>query len=147
MIHPPLNYTTSRCLSQQIWACGPTPRWCRNTVEHSGNSPRSAKSDSSSSLTGKNIPVPDSISVVLRPSEKMGLSRIVEVVVPISPNQLNSSLLISESSPRFVNFSLDSGSGSGSGFNSGSGLGVVVLDLELWWCFEGGGQGWLCSQA
>lgn len=60
-------------------------------MEHSGNSPRSANKDSSSSLIGKNMErLSQSVGLL---SAKKGLSKMVEVVVSISPNHVNSSAL------------------------------------------------------
>jgi hypothetical protein len=125
----------------------------RKTTEHSGNSPRSAYSDSSSSPIGKNMATSASPAVL---SAKMGLSRTVDDVVSMSLNHLNSSFveIINEDSslPRFAKVS--SGTGSGSGLTlriSGlvSGLTVewwLLLWLLLLWWFLETGQGWLCSQ-
>lgn len=92
----PLNFITrvmTNGTCQQIWTSGPTPRWCLNTAEHSGNSPRSANNDSSSSPIGKNIAAATSASAVLLSSSKIGVSSmVVEEVVSISPNQLLNSL-------------------------------------------------------
>lgn len=105
----------------------------RNTTEHSGSSPRSANSDSSSSLIGKNIDATSASSPV-----SSVLSRTADdvVAVPsISPNQPNSSaVVIIDSSPRSANFSSSSCSArfaTGSGSGSGAVTGLMVADL--WW--------------
>lgn len=75
-----------------------------------------------------------------------------------SENQVKSSLVISDSSPRSVNFSSGSGSawlekiaGLGEGGVAGAEVGVGVAAavvgglVVLWWFLEAG-HGWLCSQ-
>ena len=88
---------------QKISTLGPMPR---KTTEHSGNSPRSAYSDSSSSLIGKNIATSESPALL---SAKIGLSSIVDDVVSMSLNHLNSSLVVinddASSLPRSANLS------------------------------------------
>jgi len=115
---------------------------CRNMTEHSGSSPRSAKSSSSSSLIGSNA---DSTSAWY-PAAIIGLSRTVGVVVSISPSHpISSAVVIMDSSPpSSANLSSSSGSVSGSTGSSvtGSGSGFfvgLVLFLEA-------GQGWLWSE-
>lgn len=131
---------------QQISSSGPTPRWCRNTTEHSGNSPRSANNDSSSSLIGNTISTSD-VEFTPPHSENIGLSRTVDVVVSISPNHRNSSPAIIVFSLKFANLSSDSASGSGSGSSGGVcvKMGFRVEDCWWWLFLEGGGQEWLCS--
>lgn len=79
-----------------------------NTLEYSGNSPRSAKSESSSSL---NVVKVDDMSIsVTSTSVKIGLSSMVVEEHSKSENHPNSLQLISEDSPRLVNFSSELGS-------------------------------------
>lgn len=102
----------------------PSNNPCRKTVEHSGNSPRSAKSNSSSSPIGNiNDPMSPSNSAMIE------LSRRADDVVSISPNHPNSS---STKVPE--NFSSGS-TGSGSIFLTES----FVEFLET-------GHGWLWSE-
>lgn len=97
------NQEGGRHTCQQISTSGPTPRWWRNTSEHSGSSPRSANSDSSSSLIGNT-------NGATSASANIGLSRTRDDVVSMSPNHPTNS-----SPTRPANLSSDSGSGSGSG--------------------------------
>ena len=130
---------------QKISTLGPMPR---KTTEHSGNSPRSAYSDSSSSLIGKNIATSESPALL---SAKIGLSSIVDDVVSMSLNHLNSSLVVinddASSLPRSANLSSYTGSGSGwrVTISRFSVLTVGWLLLWLLWWFLEAGQGWLCS--
>lgn len=144
---------------QQIWTCGPTPR-CRKTREHSGSSPRSAKSDSSSSPIGKTIAAMSAESAPpAQPlSAKIGLSSTVDDVVSMSANQPNSSCVRSDSLLRSANV----GSWSWCSCCWASGASVLLepglfvtaaaaaeLELLLWWWLwwlREAGQGWLCSE-
>lgn len=122
----------------------------RKTTEHSGNSPRSANKDSSSSRIGKNIVM--SVSPTLLSSANTVLSSIVDDVDSMSANQLNSSVVINDSSPKSANFPSNSRSGSSEtvGFSGGEGGGGGVIaaagEEVAWWLFLEAGQVWLCSQ-
>lgn len=102
----------------------PSNNPCRKTVEHSGNSPRSAKSNSSSSPIGN---ITDATSA--SNSAIIELSRRADDVVSISPNHPSSSPIKSP-----ANFSSGS-TGSGSVFLTES----LVVFLET-------GHGWLWSE-
>lgn len=78
------------------------------TLEHSGNSPRSAKSESSSSLIV--VKVDDMSISVTSTSVKIGLSSMVVEVHSKSENHPNSLQLIRDDSPRLVKFSSEFGS-------------------------------------
>lgn len=118
----------------------------RNTAEHSGSSPRSAKSNSSSSLIDK------STSLLLPSLSSTMLSSMVDDMDSDSENHLNSNVLTRDSSPRSKTVGLFSSSEFDTVVaeiavvsTSAAVAAAVSWPLRLWWLFLDAGGRWLWS--